>query len=235
MQRQMGLDKGILRWGEGRWLCPPGSHGASGEGGREHLGCSSLRVAPCPLSPSAGAARLHTLLQDLGLSLGASDAERVQSVCVAVCTRAAQLCAAALAAVLTRLQHSREQQTLQIAVATGGRVFERHPRYWQSTRSCLSREHVRLCQTPRGHAGTQVQGTEYEWHPSRARLDGVWDQKKSERKDAFLGCAREGSLGHWACDWCTDRFRTEVIRARCQARVRLACVCVGSSVSCRRR
>ncbi|XP_019611647.2 hexokinase-3 [Rhinolophus sinicus] len=79
--------------------------------------------------PSAGAARLHTLLQDLGLSLGASDAERVQSVCVAVCTRAAQLCAAALAAVLTRLQHSREQQTLQIAVATGGRVFERHPRF----------------------------------------------------------------------------------------------------------
>lgn len=79
--------------------------------------------------PSAGAARVHTLLQDLGLSLGASDAERVQSVCAAVCTRAAQLCAAALAAVLTRLQHSREQQTLQIAVATGGRVFERHPRF----------------------------------------------------------------------------------------------------------
>ncbi|KAF6280783.1 hexokinase 3 [Rhinolophus ferrumequinum] len=79
--------------------------------------------------PSAGAARVHTLLQDLGLSLGASDAEIVQHVCVAVCTRAAQLCAAALAAVLTRLQHSREQQTLQIAVATGGRVFERHPRF----------------------------------------------------------------------------------------------------------
>ncbi|XP_047411198.1 hexokinase-3 isoform X2 [Sciurus carolinensis] len=80
-------------------------------------------------SPSTGAAHVHTILQDLGLSLEASDAELVQRVCAVVCTRAAQLCAAALAAVLTRLQHSREQQTLQVAVATGGQVFERHPRF----------------------------------------------------------------------------------------------------------
>ncbi|XP_032125805.1 hexokinase-3 isoform X3 [Sapajus apella] len=79
--------------------------------------------------PSAGAARVHAILQDLGLSPEASDVELVQRVCAAVCTRAAQLCAAALAAVLSRLQHSREQQTLQVAVATGGRVCERHPRF----------------------------------------------------------------------------------------------------------
>ncbi|XP_010384699.2 hexokinase-3 isoform X3 [Rhinopithecus roxellana] len=79
--------------------------------------------------PSAGAARVHAILQDLGLSPGASDVELVQHVCAAVCTRAAQLCAAALAAVLSRLQHGREQQTLQVAVATGGRVCERHPRF----------------------------------------------------------------------------------------------------------
>ncbi|XP_036740655.2 hexokinase-3 isoform X4 [Manis pentadactyla] len=79
--------------------------------------------------PSDGAARMHTILQDLGLSVGALDAKIVQHVCMAVCTRAAQLCAAALAAVLFRLQHSREQQMLQIAVATGGQVFEQHPRF----------------------------------------------------------------------------------------------------------
>lgn len=79
--------------------------------------------------PSAGTARVRAILQGLGLSPGAADAELVQRVCAAVCTRAAQLCAAALAAVLTRLQHGREQQALQIAVATGGRVFERHPRF----------------------------------------------------------------------------------------------------------
>ncbi|KAL2778480.1 hexokinase-3 [Daubentonia madagascariensis] len=79
--------------------------------------------------PSAGVARVHTILQDLGLSPDTSDAELVQHVCAAVCTRAAQLCAAALAAVLSRLQRSREHQTLQVAVATGGRVFEQHPRF----------------------------------------------------------------------------------------------------------
>ncbi|XP_053769214.1 hexokinase-3 [Desmodus rotundus] len=79
--------------------------------------------------PSAGTARVQAVLQGLGLSPGTTDAELVQQVCAAVCTRAARLCAAALAAVLTRLQHGREQQTLQIAVATGGRVFEQHPRF----------------------------------------------------------------------------------------------------------
>ncbi|XP_021554370.1 hexokinase-3 [Neomonachus schauinslandi] len=79
--------------------------------------------------PLAGAARVHAILRDMGLSMGASDAELVQYVCAAVFTRAARLCAAALAAVLAHLQHSREQQVLQIAVATGGRVFERYPSF----------------------------------------------------------------------------------------------------------
>uniref|UniRef100_A0A673TUC4 Hexokinase-3 n=2 Tax=Suricata suricatta TaxID=37032 RepID=A0A673TUC4_SURSU len=79
--------------------------------------------------PLAGAARVHAILQDLGLSVGASEAELVQYVCAAILTRAARLCAAALAAVLSHLQHSREQQMLQIAVATGGRVFERYPSF----------------------------------------------------------------------------------------------------------
>ncbi|CAO2596140.1 Hk3, partial [Lemmus lemmus] len=79
--------------------------------------------------PTTGTAQTHAVLQDLGLSPQASDAEHVQHVCAAVCTRAAQLCAAALAAVLSRLQRSREQQTLHVAVATGGRVLERHPRF----------------------------------------------------------------------------------------------------------
>ncbi|KAG8513112.1 Hexokinase-3 [Galemys pyrenaicus] len=95
-------------------------------------------VAEMESSP-AGAACAQAVLQDLGLSVGASDAKLVQQVCVAVCTRAAQLCAAALAAVLSRLQHSREQQTLQIAVATGGGVFEQLPRYWEHTPVSKSR------------------------------------------------------------------------------------------------
>ncbi|CAH6798398.1 hexokinase-3 [Phodopus roborovskii] len=86
---------------------------------------------------TSGTARTHTILQDLGLSPRASDAELVKHVCAAVCTRAAQLCAAALAALLSRLQHSREQQTLHVAVATGGRVFERHPRFLRALKEMV--------------------------------------------------------------------------------------------------
>lgn len=93
-------------------------------------------LPPSPYSPTTGTARVHTILQDLGLSPQASDAELVQHVCAAVCTRAAQLCAAALAAILSRLQRSREQQTLHVAVATGGRVFEQHPRYYENRILC---------------------------------------------------------------------------------------------------
>ncbi|XP_057643111.1 hexokinase-3 [Chionomys nivalis] len=79
--------------------------------------------------PATGKAQILAVLQDLGLSPQVSDVEHVQHVCAAVCTRAAQLCAAALAAVLSHLQRSREQQTLHVAVATGGRVLEKHPRF----------------------------------------------------------------------------------------------------------
>uniref|UniRef100_A0A8C8TXA0 Hexokinase-3 n=1 Tax=Peromyscus maniculatus bairdii TaxID=230844 RepID=A0A8C8TXA0_PERMB len=87
--------------------------------------------------PATGTACVHKTLQGLGLSPEASDAELVQRVCEAVCTRAAQLCAAALAAVLARLQHTREQQTLHVAVATGGRVFERHPRFHRTLKETV--------------------------------------------------------------------------------------------------
>ncbi|XP_036043649.1 hexokinase-3 isoform X4 [Onychomys torridus] len=87
--------------------------------------------------PATGTACVHEILQGLGLSPQASDAELVQHVCEAVCTRAAQLCAAALAAVLSRLQHSREQQTLHVTVATGGRVFERHPRFHRTLKEMV--------------------------------------------------------------------------------------------------
>ncbi|XP_004611579.2 hexokinase-3 [Sorex araneus] len=80
-------------------------------------------------APSAGETRVRAVLQRLGLSAGAADASRVQRLCAAVCARAARLCAAALAAVLSRLQHSREQPRLQLAVATGGRVFEQLPSF----------------------------------------------------------------------------------------------------------
>lgn len=144
----LGLDNWILCLGERGCSVPYVTMEYWGKRDRKHLGNLSLKSAPCPPSPSAGTARVRAVLQGLGLSPGAADTELVQRVCAAVCTRAARLCAAALAAVLTRLQHGREQQTLQIAVATGGRVFERHPRYGEHTGACVSREQGHMCETP---------------------------------------------------------------------------------------
>nr|XP_012642744.2 hexokinase-3 isoform X1 [Microcebus murinus] len=87
--------------------------------------------------PSAGAARVHAILQGLGLSPDSSDAELVRHVCAAVCTRAAQLCAAALASVLSRMQRGREHRALRVAVATGGRVCEQHPRFCRILRETV--------------------------------------------------------------------------------------------------
>ncbi|KAF6081402.1 hexokinase 3 [Phyllostomus discolor] len=109
--------------------------------------------------PSTGTARVRAILQGLGLSPGAEDAELVQRVCAAVCTRAARLCAAALAAVLTRLQHGREQQTLQIAVATGGQVFERHPRRMlEETLALFRLNHEQLAQVQAQMREAMAQG-----------------------------------------------------------------------------
>ncbi|XP_042523024.1 hexokinase-3 [Dipodomys spectabilis] len=92
-------------------------------------GSIDLEHVACMEDPSTGAACAQDILKGLGLSPRARDAELVQRVCTAVSTRAAQLCAAALAAVLVRLQRSREQQELRVAVAVGGRVFEQHSRF----------------------------------------------------------------------------------------------------------
>lgn len=126
--------------------------------------------SPPPCSPDTGKAEILAVLQDLGLSPQVSDVEHVQHVCAAVCTRAAQLCAAALAAVLSHLQRSREQQTLHAAVATGGRMLEKHPRYCENRILCEQVACVCMCvrvyvydMYPEGVLISCVQAGEYQW------------------------------------------------------------------------
>ncbi|XP_051834965.1 hexokinase-3 [Antechinus flavipes] len=89
--------------------------------------------------PSHGRARAQAVLQGLGLHPSAQDCAQVQRVCGAVSSRAARLCAAALAAVLARVRSNPERSPLGVSVATGGRVYEQHPRF-----SALLQQTVRL-------------------------------------------------------------------------------------------
>ncbi|XP_007474181.1 hexokinase-3 [Monodelphis domestica] len=79
--------------------------------------------------PSQGRARAQAVLQGLGLNPSSQDCQWVQQVCGAVCARAARLCAAALVAILARVEHNQERSQPGIAVATGGRICEQHPRF----------------------------------------------------------------------------------------------------------
>ncbi|XP_027722962.1 hexokinase-3 isoform X1 [Vombatus ursinus] len=89
--------------------------------------------------PSHGRARAQAVLQGLGLNPSAQDYEQVQQVCGAVSARAARLCAAALTAILARVKSNQERSHLGVAVATGGRVYEQHPRF-----STILQQTVRL-------------------------------------------------------------------------------------------
>ncbi|XP_043837583.1 hexokinase-3 [Dromiciops gliroides] len=89
--------------------------------------------------PSHGRVRAQAVLQRLGLNPSTQDCELVQQICAAVSARAAHLCAAALAAILARVKSNRERVQPGTAVATGGHVYEQHPRF-----SSILQQTVRL-------------------------------------------------------------------------------------------
>uniref|UniRef100_A0A6Q2Y9L4 Hexokinase-2 n=1 Tax=Esox lucius TaxID=8010 RepID=A0A6Q2Y9L4_ESOLU len=69
------------------------------------------------------------ILLELGLSPSEDDCVAVQHVCTIVSFRSANLCAAALAAVLNRVRRSRKLKRLRITVGVDGTVYRMHPQY----------------------------------------------------------------------------------------------------------
>ncbi|XP_035255802.1 hexokinase HKDC1 isoform X3 [Anguilla anguilla] len=69
------------------------------------------------------------ILVDLDLSPSEEDCIAVQRVCTIVSFRSANLCAAALAAILTRIRHNHKLKTLRTTVGVGGTVYRTHPQY----------------------------------------------------------------------------------------------------------
>ncbi|XP_035255801.1 hexokinase HKDC1 isoform X2 [Anguilla anguilla] len=69
------------------------------------------------------------ILVDLDLSPSEEDCIAVQHVCTIVSFRSANLCAAALAAILTRIRHNHKRKTLRTTVGMDGTVYRTHPQY----------------------------------------------------------------------------------------------------------
>lgn len=82
----------------------------------------------CPLLRSKeGLANTREILVDLGLDPSESDCIAVQHVCTIVSFRSANLCAAALAAILTRLRENKKLARLRTTVGMDGTLYKTHP------------------------------------------------------------------------------------------------------------
>ncbi|KAL4640874.1 putative hexokinase HKDC1 isoform X1 [Arapaima gigas] len=69
------------------------------------------------------------ILTDLDLTPSDDDCVAAQHVCTIVSFRSANLCAAALAAILTRMRQNRKLKTLRTTVGVDGTVYRTHPQY----------------------------------------------------------------------------------------------------------
>nr|XP_044993424.1 hexokinase HKDC1 isoform X2 [Jaculus jaculus] len=76
-----------------------------------------------------GLANTREILVDLGLDPSEADCIAVQHVCTIVSFRSANLCAAALAAILTRLRENRKLERLRTTVGMDGTLYKIHPQY----------------------------------------------------------------------------------------------------------
>uniref|UniRef100_A0A8C8ZAF1 hexokinase n=1 Tax=Prolemur simus TaxID=1328070 RepID=A0A8C8ZAF1_PROSS len=76
-----------------------------------------------------GLANTREILVDLGLEPSEADCIAVQHVCTVVSFRSANLCAAALAAILTRLRENKKLARLRTTVGMDGTLYKIHPQY----------------------------------------------------------------------------------------------------------
>ncbi|NWS54435.1 HXK3 protein, partial [Chunga burmeisteri] len=81
--------------------------------------------------------QVQAILQDLELQASFEDSALVREVCQTVSLRAAQLCAAGLAAVVEKIRENRDLAQLAITVGVDGTLYKMHPRFSQHLQQIL--------------------------------------------------------------------------------------------------
>lgn len=94
-----------------------------------------------PFRVKNGLRNTREVLTGLGLRPSEDDCVAVQHVCTIVSFRSVNLCAAALAAILTRIRTNRKLKTLRITVGMDGTVYRTHPQYVGSNLSSATDIH----------------------------------------------------------------------------------------------
>lgn len=98
-------------------------------------------IVICLISASRykdGLKNTKDILTELGLSPTEDDCVAVQHVCTIVSFRSTNLCAAALAAILTRIRQNKKLKTLRTTVGVDGTVYRTHPQYDSLVAPCIS-------------------------------------------------------------------------------------------------
>eukprot|EP00079_Xenopus_tropicalis_P011291 XP_002936995.3 PREDICTED: hexokinase-2-like [Xenopus tropicalis] len=82
---------------------------------------------------------VRSVLLQCGLNCKLDEVKMVKIVCRAVSTRAAQLCAAGVAAVVEKIRENRALDHLKIAVGVNGPLYEDHPNFKDEMESTLKK------------------------------------------------------------------------------------------------
>ncbi|NXM74183.1 HXK3 protein, partial [Serilophus lunatus] len=81
--------------------------------------------------------QIRTILQDLELNASFEDSVLMRVVCQTVSLRAAQLCAAGMAAVVEKMRESRGLDHLSVTVGVDGTLYKLHPNFSHSLQETL--------------------------------------------------------------------------------------------------
>lgn len=92
------------------------------------MGMAALTVPWVRDSNGLALRQVRTILQDLDIQASFEDCVLMREVCQTVSRRAAQLCAAGLAAVVEKMRESRGLDRLAVTVGVDGTLYKMHPR-----------------------------------------------------------------------------------------------------------
>ncbi|NXI59359.1 HXK2 protein, partial [Chloroceryle aenea] len=113
-------------------VMPPPAHGTG-----TVMGMVVLMVLLVWHSDGLGLQQVQTILRDLELQATFEDSVLVQEVCQTVSLRAAQLCAAGLAAVVEKMRENRGLAQLSVTVGVDGTLYKMHPHFAQQLQQTL--------------------------------------------------------------------------------------------------
>ncbi|XP_070608289.1 hexokinase HKDC1-like [Erythrolamprus reginae] len=119
------------------------------------------------------------ILRELGLDPSEEDCIAVQHVCTIVSFRSANLCATALAAILTRLRENKKLARLRTTVGIDGTLYKTHPQYAKRLHKVVRRlvpncdVRFLLSESGSGKGAAMVTAVAYRLLSQRKQIDEV--------------------------------------------------------------